>query len=95
MNHCLDDRFTLSSDKYSWILIEKQSGKKDKRHYFSSINQLSNFVGEYKLRECLVRGDIDLCNKSSLTPSYSSVIEATIGKLERYIDSIVKDGGDV
>ena len=94
MNHCLDDRFTLSSDKYSWILIEKQSGKKDKRHYFSSINQLSNFVGEYKLRECLVRGDIDLCNKSSLTPSYSSVIEATIGKLERYIDSIVKDGGD-
>ena len=94
MKHCLDDRFTISSDKYSWILIEKQSGKKDKRHYFSSINQLSNFVGEYKLRECLVRGDIDLCNKSSLTPSYSSVIEATIGKLERYIDSIVRDGGD-
>ena len=90
----LDDRFTISTDKYNWILIEKQSGKKDKRHYFSSINQLSNFVGEYKLRECLVRGDIDLCNKSSLTPSYSSVIEATIGKLELYIDSIIKDGGD-
>ena len=95
MKHCLDDRFTLTSDKYNWILIEKQSGKKDKSHYFSSIQQLSNFLGEYKLRECLVRGDIDLCNKSSLTPSYSSVIEATIGKLERYIDSIVKDGGDV
>ena len=95
MNHCLDDRFTLSSDKYNWILIEKICGKKDKSHYFSSIKQLSNFVGEYKLRECLVRGDIDLCNKSSLTPSYSSVMEETIGKLERYIDSIVKDGGDV
>ena len=94
MKHCLDDRFTLSSDAYNWILTDKQPGKKVRRHYFTSIKHLSNFIGEYKLRECLVRGDIDLCNKSSLTPSYSSVIEATIGKLERYIDSIVKDGGD-
>ena len=94
MKICLDDRFTISSDKYNWILIEKLSGKKVKRHYFSSIQQLSEFQVEYKLRECLVGGEIDLCNKSSLTPSYSSVIEATIAKLERYIDSIVKDGGD-
>ncbi len=94
MKICLDDRFTISSDKYNWILIEKLSGKKVKRHYFSSIQQLSEFAVEYYLRECLVGGEIDLCNKSSLTPSYSSVIEATIAKLERYIDSIVKDGGD-
>ena len=94
MKICLDDRFTISSDKYNWILIEKLSGKKVKRHYFSSIQQLSEFQGDYKLRECLVRGEIDLCNKSSLTPSYSSVIEATIDKLERRIDSIIKDGGN-
>jgi len=91
---CLDDRFTISSDKYNWILIEKLSGKKVKRHYFSSIQQLSEFQAEYKMRECLVGGEIDLCNKSSLTPSYSSVIEATIDKLERHIDSIIKDGGN-
>ena len=94
MKYCLDNKFDISSDKYNWILIEKLSGKKVKRHYFSSIQQLSEFQVEYKLRECLVGGEIDLCNKSSLTPSYSSVIEATIAKLERYIDSIVKDGGD-
>ena len=94
MKYCLDNKFDISSDKYNWILIEKLSGKKVKRHYFSSIQQLSEFQGDYKLRECLVGGEIDLCNKSSLTPSYSSVIEATIAKLERYIDSIVKDGGD-
>ena len=89
MKICLDDRFTISSDKYNWILIEKLSGKKVKRHYFSSIQQLSEFQVEYKLRECLVGGEIDLCNKSSLTPSYSSVIEETIVKLERYIDECV------
>ena len=94
MANVIDAKFSIKSDKYNWILIEKSKGKKVKHHFFSSIKQLSNFVGEYKLRECLVRGEIDLCNKSSLTPSYSSVIEATIGKLERYIDSIVKDGGD-
>ena len=89
MKICLDDRFTISSDKYNWILIEKLSGKKVKRHYFSSIQQLSEFQVEYKLRECLVGGEIDLCNKFSLTPSYSSVIEETIVKLERYIDECV------
>ena len=89
MKICLDDRFTISSDKYNWILIEKLSGKKVKRHYFSSIQQLSEFQVEYKLRERLVGGEIDLCNKSSLTPSYSSVIEETIVKLERYIDECV------
>ena len=89
MKICLANRFTISSDKYNWILIEKLSGKKVKRHYFSSIQQLSEFQGDYKLRECLVGGEIDLCNKSSLTPSYSSVIEETIVKLERYIDECV------
>ena len=94
MKHYLDDRFTISSDKNNLILIEKQKGKKVRRHYFPNVKQLSNFIGEYMLLECFVRGDIDLCNKSSLTVSYCSVIEAKIGKLERYIDSIVKDGGD-
>ena len=95
MSKVIDDKFSISSDKYNWILIEKSKGKKVKHHFFSSTKQLSNFVVEYNFRKCLVRGEIDLCNKSSLTPSYSSVIEATIGKLERYIDSIVRDGGDV
>ena len=89
MKICLDNKFILSSDKYNWILIEKLSGKKVKRHYFSSTQQLSEFAVEYYLRECLVGGEIDLCNKSSLTPSYSSVIEETIVKLERYIDECV------
>ena len=94
MKYCLDNKFDISSDKYNWILIEKLSGKKVKRHYFSSTQQLSEFAVEYYLRECLVGDEINLCNKSSLTPSYSSVIEATIDKLERHIDSIIKDGGN-
>ena len=94
MINVIDATFSISSDKYNWILIEKSKGKKVKHHFFSSIKQLSNFVGEYKLREFLVKGEVDLLDKSSQTPSYSPVIEETIGKLERYIDSIVRDGGD-
>ena len=30
MKICLDNKFILSSDKYNWILIEKQSGNKGK-----------------------------------------------------------------
>ena len=85
----LDNKFYISSDKYNWILREKNIGKKVKLHFFSSIKQLSNFVGEYKLREFLVKGYVDLVEKSTGTPSYSSVIEESVRKLEQYIDSLV------
>ena len=95
MKYCLDDRFTISSDKNNLILIEKQRGKKDRRHYFPNVKQLSNFIGELKLRECFDRCEVSLCNKSSLTPSYSSVIEEKIDELEHYIDSITKESENI
>ena len=89
MTKVLDGNFSISSDKYNWILREKNIGKKVKFHFFSSIKQLSNFVGEYKLREFLVKGDVDLIEKSAETPSYSSVIEESVRMLEQYLDSLV------
>ena len=95
MKICLANRFTISSDKYNWILIDKQNGKKERRHYFANVKQLSNFIGELKLREGLDRCEVSLSNKSSLTPSYSSVIDEKIGELELYIDSIIKESESV
>ena len=86
MAKVIDAKFSISSDKYNWILIEKSQGKKVKHHFFSSIKQLSNFVGEYKLREFLVKGEVDLLDKSAETPSYSSVMEDAMSKLEHYIE---------
>jgi len=92
---CLANRFTISSDKYNLILIDKQNGKKERRHYFANVKQLSNFIGELKLREGLDRCEVSLSNKSSLTPSYSSVIDEKIGELEHYIDSIIKESESI
>ena len=89
MKICLANRFTISSDKYNLILIDKQNGKKERRHYFANVKQLSNFIGELKLLEGLDRCEVNLCKNSPLTPSYSSVIEATIDKLERYIEECI------
>ena len=89
MTKVIDAKFSISTDKYNWILIEKSKGKKVKHHFFSSKKQLSNFVGEYQLREFLVEGEVDLLDKSSETPSYSSVIEQSARKLEQYIDNLV------
>jgi len=86
MTKVIDGKFFISSDKYNWILIEKSKGKKVKHHFFSSIKQLTNFVGEYQLREFLVEGEVDLLDKSSGTPSYSSVMEDAMSKLEHYIE---------
>ena len=89
MYKVIDGKFSISSDKYNWILREKNIGKKVKHHFFSNIKQLSNFVGEYKLRRFLVGGDVELLDKSSQTPSYFSVIEQSARKLEQYVDSLV------
>ena len=89
MKNCLDYRFTISSDKYNLILIDKQNGKKDRRHYFANVNQLSLFIGELDVREGLDRCEVSLCEKSSLTPSYSSVFEEIMGELERYINECI------
>ena len=86
MYKVIDGKFSISSDKYNWILREKNIGKKVKHHFFSNIKQLSNFVGEYKLREFLVEGEVELLDKSSKTPSYSSVMEDAMSKLEHYIE---------
>ena len=89
MTKVIDSPFTIDSDKYNLILREKKVGKKVKLHFFSNIKQLSNFVGEYKLREFLVKGQVDLLDKSSQTPSYSSVIDQSVLKLEQWIELIV------
>ena len=94
MANVIDTKFSIKSDKYNCILIEKSKGKKVKHHFFSSIKQLSKFVWEYKLRESLVKAEVDLLDKSSQTPSYSSVIEQSVLKLEQYIESIVRDEND-
>ena len=86
MINVIDETFSIKSDKYNWILIEKNIGKKVKHHFFSNIKQLSNFVGEYKLREFLVEGEVELLDKSSKIPSYSSVMEDAMSKLEHYIE---------
>ena len=94
MAKVIDAKFSIKSDKYNWILIEKSKGKKVKHHFFPTVKQLSNFVGEYRLRKCLVEGEVDLLDKSSQTPSYSPVIEQSVLKLEQYIESIVRDEND-
>ena len=94
MANVIDAKFSIKSDKYNWILIEQLTGKKVKHHFFSSIEQLSKFVLDFRLREFLPKGEVDLLDKSSQTPSYSSVIEQSALKLEQYIESIVRDDND-
>ena len=86
MDKVIDAKFSIKSDKYNCILIEKNKGEKVKHHFFPTIKQLSNFVGEYKLREFLVKSEVDLLDKSAETPSYSSVIEDSVSKLEHYTE---------
>ena len=88
MQHHINDRFTLSSDNYNWILIDKSRCKNNQKSYFSNLKQLSNFITEIKARECLVECDISLCNKTSTSSSYHSAIAQ---ELEDYFKEITNN----
>ncbi|MDC0620910.1 hypothetical protein OAP27_02370 [Candidatus Pseudothioglobus singularis] len=90
MMHCLDSRLTIAADNNNWILIEKKNGKKERRHFFSSVKHLSEFIGELKLREFSPKCQVLLCDKSPHIPSYSSVIKEITDRLEAYINSITE-----
>ena len=90
MKHNLNNRFTLSSDKYNWILLE-QEGKKVKRSCFPNIKQLSRFIGELVAKESQGKVKVELGDIRTIALSYSSVIDKIVERLEVYIDSIVQD----
>ena len=90
MKQYLNNRFTLSSDPYNWILIDKKKGKKVKRSYFPSIKQLSRFIGELVAKESLGKAKVQLGDIRTIIPSHSSVIDQISVKLERYVDSMVE-----
>ena len=91
MNHHLNNRFTLSSNNDNLILLDEQKGKKVRRHYFTSIEQLSRCIGELVAKESIGGSKVELGDIHSITPSYSSVIDKIVERLEAYIDSIVQD----
>jgi len=84
----LNNRFTISSDKHNWILIDKNKGRSNQNRYFSNLKQLSEFIVDLRARECCVRCDIALCDKSTTTLSYHSAIGAIAKDLEIYFNHI-------
>ena len=89
MTKAIDENFSLDSDKYNFILREKKRGKKEILHFFPTLELMSNFIAGYRLREFIPKGEVNLINKSTETPSYDSVIEESARRLEQYIDSLV------
>ena len=91
MTKAIDENFSLDSDKYNFILREKKKGKKEILHFFPTLELMSNFIAGYRLREFIPKGEVELLDKSSETPSYDSVIEESARRLEQYIDNLVSN----
>jgi len=89
MKHCLNNRFTLSSDAHNLILLDCKKGKKPSRHYFPNTKQLSRFIGGLMEKESLGDSKVQLGDIHAVTLSYSSVMDKMTEKLEAYIDSII------
>jgi hypothetical protein len=91
MTHHLNNRFSLSSDKYNLIFLDCKKGKKPSRHYFPNARQLSRFIGELVEKESLGDTKVQLGDIHAITLSYSSVMDKMMGKFETYIDSIIEN----
>ena len=83
MRHTINNRFTLSSDNSNWILIDKESAK-EKRYYFTNLDQLSKFVVELKAKDSLIKGEAYLVDINNLTLTYDAVTSKISQDLIRY-----------
>jgi len=89
MKHTINNRFTLSSDNYNWILIDRKT-EKAKRHYFPNLNQLSKFLVELKAKDCLIKGEVCLRGTNNLIPTYDAVTTKISQELIRYFLDVTK-----
>jgi len=87
----LNNRFSLSSDKHNWILIDKSKGANNQNHYFSNLKHLSNFIVGLRARECWTKCDIALCDNLTVSLSYHSAIDKITRDLEMYFKEITQN----
>jgi len=87
MEYLINNRFTLGSDNYNWILIDRRT-KKAKRHYFSNLDQLGKFIVELKTKESLIKDKVYLGDLNNLTLTYDAVTTKISQDLTQYFLSI-------
>lgn len=87
MKRVINNRFTLSSDNYNWILIDSKTTK-EKRRYFSNHKQLSEFIVDLKAKDFLIKGEVDLGDINNITPTYDTITAKIAQDLVEYFSSI-------
>ena len=91
MKKQLNQKFSVGADSNSLILYENQSGNKVRRHYFSNLKMMSNYLGDRISRDFIAKSNYELGDNFSIAPRYDSLIQDLESNLEVFIESIQKD----
>jgi hypothetical protein len=96
MNYKINNRFSLSSDSYNWILVETITtplGKKyTKNRYFGTLKQVSGELINLMAKDTLSRHSHNLNKKTPSAKPYNFLMDNIVNDLELFLKGVVANG---
>ena len=87
----LSDRWTVSSDKWNWILLDYQHQKKPNMYFYANLKQLSNALLDLKAKGTLTRISITNSKNSPTTGLNFSLMDEITQDLELFIKGLTNN----
>jgi hypothetical protein len=87
----LNKRFSVSHDKFQWVLVEtfvpKEGTIYERNKYYSTLNQLSAAIIDAEAKKSLGSLPKDRVKEVDKVIAYGTMLEGLVKRLESYLES--------
>jgi hypothetical protein len=95
MKYELDDKFSLTSDRYNWILTElirPKTGKSySKYSYYGNLRQLSNSLVDTKAKDTLAKLSAESYENTPTIKRINSLMNNIVQDLELFLKGLTSN----
>jgi hypothetical protein len=95
MKYKVDDKYTLDSDRYNWVLIETITPKTKKpytkQNYYGTLKQLSEALLDGMAKETLTRLSITTSENAPTIKPYNLLMDNIVKDLELFLQGVLKN----
>jgi len=95
MRYCINDRFSLSSDKHNWVLIETIMSEKRKPYsvnsYYATLKQLSKSIIDRVAKDTLPRLSVAQDKNMPSTKRINFLMDNIIKDLELFLKGVTSN----
>lgn len=87
----LNDRWSISSDRWNWILLDYQNTRKPIMSFYSNLEQLSRALLDLKAKDALARPSITRGYISPPVRLNPSILDEIAQELELFLQGLINN----